>query len=135
MFLQFSLTSHSPVSFLIVTFSCLKASLVVNVASHCQHSDKNYIMLQELYREFGPSHFMVLAFPCNQFGETEPGTSQQISYFAKTNYGVTFPIFNKIKILGSEASPAFKFLVGKHVYLMLPLWTAFAMVSLKKHRK
>ncbi|XP_020661229.3 putative glutathione peroxidase 8 isoform X1 [Pogona vitticeps] len=88
-----------------------KASLVVNVASHCQHTDKNYIMLQDLHREFGPSHFTVLAFPCNQFGEAEPGTSQEISYFAKTNYGVTFPIFSKIKILGSEASPAFKFLV------------------------
>nr|XP_056704277.1 probable glutathione peroxidase 8 [Euleptes europaea] len=88
-----------------------KASLVVNVASHCQHTDKNYIMLQELHREFGPSHFTVLAFPCNQFGESEPGTNQEISAFAKTNYGVTFPIFSKIKILGSEALPAFKFLI------------------------
>ncbi|XP_061473913.1 probable glutathione peroxidase 8 [Rhineura floridana] len=88
-----------------------KASLVVNVASHCQHTEKNYIMLQELHREFGPSHFTVLAFPCNQYGEMEPGTSQEIEYFAKSNYGVTFPIFNKIKILGTEASPAFKFLM------------------------
>uniref|UniRef100_A0ACB8EPK8 Glutathione peroxidase 8 n=2 Tax=Sphaerodactylus townsendi TaxID=933632 RepID=A0ACB8EPK8_9SAUR len=88
-----------------------KASLVVNVASRCQHTDKNYIMLQELHREFGPSHFTVLAFPCNQFGESEPGTNQEISAFAKTNYGVTFPVFSKIKILGSEALPAFKFLI------------------------
>ncbi|XP_054843208.1 probable glutathione peroxidase 8 [Eublepharis macularius] len=88
-----------------------KASLVVNVASQCQHTDKNYITLQELHREFGPSHFTVLAFPCNQFGESEPGTNQEIRVFAKKNYGVTFPIFNKIKILGSGASPAFKFLI------------------------
>ncbi|KAL8203881.1 UNVERIFIED_CONTAM: putative glutathione peroxidase 8-B [Gekko kuhli] len=88
-----------------------KASLVVNVASRCQHTDKNYIMLQELHREFGPSHFTVLAFPCNQFGESEPGTNQEISMFAKTNYGVTFPIFSKIKILGSEPLPAFKFVI------------------------
>lgn len=94
-----------------------KATLVVNVASHCQHADKNYHMLQELHREFGPSHFTVLAFPCNQFGESEPGTSQESEYFAKANYGVTFPIFSKIKILGSEASPAFRFLIGKHVSL------------------
>ncbi|XP_053144783.1 probable glutathione peroxidase 8 [Hemicordylus capensis] len=88
-----------------------KASLVVNVASHCQHTEKNYIMLQELHKELGPYHFTVLAFPCNQFGESEPGTNKEIAYFAKSNYGVTFPIFNKIKILGSEASPAFKFVM------------------------
>ncbi|XP_014383395.1 probable glutathione peroxidase 8 isoform X2 [Alligator sinensis] len=88
-----------------------KASLVVNVASYCQHTDKNYIALQELHRQFGPSHFTVLAFPCNQFGESEPSSSQEIESFAKGNYGVTFPIFHKIKILGSEAEPAFKFLI------------------------
>ncbi|NXX41233.1 GPX8B peroxidase, partial [Tricholaema leucomelas] len=88
-----------------------KATLVVNVASYCQHTDKNYISLQELHREFGPSHFTVLAFPCNQFGETEPSSSQEIESFVKGNYGVTFPVFHKIKILGSEAEPAFKFLI------------------------
>ncbi|KAM3847814.1 putative glutathione peroxidase 8 [Vipera latastei] len=88
-----------------------KAALVVNVASYCQHAEKNYNMLQELQREFGPYHFTVLAFPCNQFGELEPGLNDEIIYFAKSNYGVTFPIFSKIKILGSEASPAFKFLI------------------------
>lgn len=93
-------------------FIFLKATLVVNVASYCQYTDKNYIALQELHREFGPSHFTVLAFPCNQFGESEPGSSQEIESFAKGNYGVTFPVFRKIKILGSEADPAFKFLIG-----------------------
>ncbi|XP_070599449.1 probable glutathione peroxidase 8 [Erythrolamprus reginae] len=88
-----------------------KATLVVNVASYCQHTEKNYLMLQELQREFGSSHFTVLAFPCNQFGEMEPSLDNEIIYFAKSNYGVTFPIFSKIKILGSEASPAFKFLI------------------------
>ncbi|XP_032069906.1 probable glutathione peroxidase 8 [Thamnophis elegans] len=88
-----------------------KAALVVNVASYCPHTEKNYIMLQELQREFGSSHFTVLAFPCNQFGQMEPGLNDEIIYFAKSNYGVTFPIFSKIKVLGSEASPAFKFLI------------------------
>ncbi|NXR99756.1 GPX8B peroxidase, partial [Oxylabes madagascariensis] len=60
---------------------------------------------------FGPSHFTVLAFPCNQFGESEPSSSQEIESFAKGNYGVTFPVFHKIKILGSEADPVFKFLI------------------------
>ncbi|NXR09096.1 GPX8B peroxidase, partial [Semnornis frantzii] len=89
-----------------------KATLVVNVASYCRHTDKNYISLQELHREFGPSHFTVLAFPCNQFGESEPSSSQEIESFVKGNYGVTFPVFHKIKVLGSEAEPAFKFLIG-----------------------
>ncbi|MEE6458224.1 hypothetical protein FKM82_000227 [Ascaphus truei] len=88
-----------------------KAALVVNVASACKHTDANYRALQELHREFGPSHFSVLAFPCNQFGESEPGRNQEIDTFAKGNYGATFPIFSKIKILGSEAEPAFRFLV------------------------
>ncbi|KAM6468905.1 putative glutathione peroxidase 8 isoform 2-T2 [Liasis olivaceus] len=88
-----------------------RQTLVVNVASYCQHTEKNYVMLQQLQKEFGSSHFTVLAFPCNQFGEMEPGLSEEIIYFAKSNYGVTFPIFSKINILGSEASPAFKFLI------------------------
>lgn len=109
----------------------MKATLVVNVASYCQHTDKNYIALQELHREFGPSHFTVLAFPCNQFGESEPGSSQEIESFAKGNYGVTFPIFHKIKILGSEAEPAFKFLIGKYflLYIKLPVTMAFSLDS------
>ncbi|XP_050769577.1 LOW QUALITY PROTEIN: probable glutathione peroxidase 8 [Gymnogyps californianus] len=88
-----------------------KVTLVVNVASYCQHTDKNYITLQELHREFGPSHFTVLAFPCNQFRPSEPSSSQEIESFAKRNDGVTFSVFQKIKILGSKAEPAFKFLI------------------------
>lgn len=95
--------------------------MVVNVASYCQYTDKNYIALQELHREFGPSHFTVLAFPCNQFGESEPSSSQEIESFAKGNYGVTFPVFHKIKILGSEADPAFKFLIGNCFLLCVKL--------------
>ncbi|XP_030048132.1 putative glutathione peroxidase 8 [Microcaecilia unicolor] len=87
-----------------------KAALVVNVASQCQRTDVQYRALQELHREYGPSHFTVLAFPCNQFGDSEPGSNLQIDAFARSNYGITFPIFSKIKIFGSEAEPAFKFL-------------------------
>ncbi|PKU31092.1 hypothetical protein llap_18605 [Limosa lapponica baueri] len=72
-----------------------RVSLVVNIASYCQYADKNYIALQELHREFGPSHFTVLAFPCNQFRESEPSSSQEIESFTKRNYGVTFPVFQK----------------------------------------
>uniref|UniRef100_A0A8C0MS26 Glutathione peroxidase n=1 Tax=Canis lupus familiaris TaxID=9615 RepID=A0A8C0MS26_CANLF len=88
-----------------------KVTLVVNVASDCQLRDRNYLAVQELHKEFGPFHFSVLAFPCNQFGESEPFPSKEVVSFARNNYGATFPIFHKIKILGSEADPAFRFLV------------------------
>ncbi|CAL8249131.1 unnamed protein product [Merluccius merluccius] len=88
-----------------------KASLVVNVASQGEQTEDHYRGLQDLHRELGTSHFNVLAFPCGQFG---PGETQRAAWteeaFAKSAYGVTFPFFSKIKILGSEADPAFKFL-------------------------
>ncbi|XP_011378913.1 probable glutathione peroxidase 8 isoform X1 [Pteropus alecto] len=92
-------------------FKGKEVTLVVNVASDCQLTDRNYLALQELHKEFGPFHFSVLAFPCNQFGESEPRPSKEVVSFARNNYGVTFPIFHKIKILGPEAEPAFRFLV------------------------
>ncbi|XP_016055311.1 PREDICTED: probable glutathione peroxidase 8 isoform X2 [Miniopterus natalensis] len=88
-----------------------KVTLVANVASDCQLTDSNYLALQELHREFGPFHFSVLAFPCNQFGESEPRPSREVVSFARNSYGATFPIFHKIKVLGPEAEPAFRFLV------------------------
>uniref|UniRef100_A0A3P8VCK3 Glutathione peroxidase n=1 Tax=Cynoglossus semilaevis TaxID=244447 RepID=A0A3P8VCK3_CYNSE len=97
-----------------------KASLVVNVASHSEHTESNYRSLQELHRELGTSHFNVLAFPCGQFGDTETGHSRDIEAFAKLNYGVTFPFFSKIRILGSEAEPAFKFLTDS--VQKIPKW-------------
>ncbi|XP_054895406.1 probable glutathione peroxidase 8 [Poeciliopsis prolifica] len=97
-----------------------KASLVVNVASHCQHTEASYKSLQELHRELGTSHFNVLAFPCGQFGDTEPGFSRDIEAFAKSTYGVTFPFFSKIKILGTEAEPAFRFLTDS--VQKIPKW-------------
>ncbi|XP_015231033.1 PREDICTED: probable glutathione peroxidase 8 [Cyprinodon variegatus] len=97
-----------------------KASLVVNVASRCQHTEASYRSLQELHRELGTSHFNVLAFPCAQFGDTEPGSSRDIEAFAKSTYGVTFPFFSKIRILGSEAEPAFRFLTDS--VQKIPKW-------------
>ncbi|XP_062898169.1 probable glutathione peroxidase 8-B [Mobula hypostoma] len=97
-----------------------KASLVVNVASNCEHTEKNYQGLQELQRELGPMHFNVLAFPCNQFGKSEPGTNSQIDRFSRTTYGATFPIFGKIKVLGNETEPAFQYLMD--TTKMEPRW-------------
>lgn len=99
-------------AFLPAFLSLFQASLVVNVASYSEQTEGNYRYLQELHRELGTSHFNVLAFPCGQFGDTEPGTSRDSEAFAKSTYGVTFPFFNRIKIMGSEAEPAFRFLTG-----------------------
>ncbi|XP_076859436.1 putative glutathione peroxidase 8 [Brachyhypopomus gauderio] len=96
-----------------------RVSLVVNVASRSEHTHQKYRGLQELHRELGTSHFNVLAFPCSQYGDTEPGTSRDIEAFAKSN-GVTFPVFSKIKILGSEAEPAFKFITDS--VQRIPKW-------------
>lgn len=104
-----------------IFFFFREVALVVNVASDCQLTDRNYLALQELHKEFGPFHFSVLAFPCNQFGESEPRPSKEVVSFARSNYGVTFPIFHKIKILGSEADPAFRFLVGKYLSCLASL--------------
>lgn len=85
------------------------------MASYSEQTEGNYRYLQELHRELGTSHFNVLAFPCGQFGDTETGTSRDSEAFAKSTYGVTFPFFSRVKIMGSEAEPAFKFLTGLQI--------------------
>uniref|UniRef100_A0A672TDJ9 Glutathione peroxidase n=1 Tax=Sinocyclocheilus grahami TaxID=75366 RepID=A0A672TDJ9_SINGR len=98
-----------------------EVSLVVNVASGRELTEQNYRALQELHRERGTSHFNVLAFPCSQYGDTESGTSREIEAFDKSYYGVTLPIFSKIKIMGSEAEPAFRFITDS--IQRIPKWT------------
>jgi glutathione peroxidase len=76
-----------------------KAALVVNVASKCGLTPQ-YAGLQELYERYGDRGFVVLGFPCNQFLEQEPGTAEEIQEFCSVNYGVTFPLFEKIEVNG-----------------------------------
>ncbi|CAN9500829.1 unnamed protein product [Ophioblennius macclurei] len=85
-------------------------SLVVNVASECGYTDEHYRELQQLQRDFGPAHFNVLAFPCNQFGNQEPGSDRDIDNFARRHYGASFPIFSKIAVVGNGANNVYKFL-------------------------
>jgi len=70
----------------------------------------NYKQLEELQTELAPRGFTVLAFPCNQFGRQEPGTAEEIKTFARETYGVTFPIFAKVRVNGAETHPVWKFL-------------------------
>nr|XP_032834525.1 glutathione peroxidase 7 [Petromyzon marinus] len=85
-------------------------SLVVNVASECGYTQAHYGALQKLYRELGPTHFKVLAFPCNQFGAQEPGSNSEVEAFARHTQGASFPLFAKSLVLGANAEPALRFL-------------------------
>lgn len=86
-----------------------KVLLVVNVASNCGFTGQ-YKELQSLYELLHSDGFEILAFPCNQFGGQEPGTSDEIQNFCEKNYSVTFPIFKKIEVNGSNTHPLYEFL-------------------------
>lgn len=83
--------------------------LIVNVASACGYS-RQYTGLEVLYRKYTARGFAVLGFPCNQFGEQEPGTEAQIQEFCKVRFGVTFPLFSRIEVNGPGAHPLFDYL-------------------------
>ena len=88
--------------------------LIVNVASECGNTPQ-YAGLEEIYKEFHPDGFEILAFPCNDFGGQEPGTNEQIQSFCSANYGVTFKLFDKVKILGPNKSPLYQILTDNSV--------------------
>ncbi|MBC2777630.1 glutathione peroxidase [Parasphingopyxis marina] len=81
-----------------------KALLIVNVASQCGFTSQ-YAGLEELYRKYKDRGFEILAFPCNQFGGQEPGDAEEIRNFCTLTYDVTFPLFAKIAVNGSDADP------------------------------
>ena len=83
--------------------------LVVNVASQCGFTPQ-YAGLEALYRRHRDRGFVVLGFPCNQFGRQEPGSDTEIQDFCKDRYDVTFPVFSKIDVNGPTAHPLFVYL-------------------------
>jgi glutathione peroxidase len=84
-----------------------KALLIVNVASQCGLTPQ-YKGLQELHEQYGDRGFEVLGFPCNQFGAQEPGSAGEIGQFCETNYGITFPLFEKIEVNGDGRHPLYE---------------------------
>lgn len=86
-----------------------KVVLVVNVASKCGFTPQ-YEGLQKLYKTYKEQGLEILAFPCNQFKEQEPGTHKEIQNFCNVNYGVTFPLFEKIDVNGENTHPLYRFL-------------------------
>ena len=89
-----------------------KVLLVVNVASKCGFTPQ-YAGLQRVYEQYADRGFTILGFPCNQFLFQEPGSSEDIAQFCSTSYGVTFPIFEKIKVRGRGQHPLYSELVKK----------------------
>ena len=83
-----------------------KVLLIVNTASQCGFTPQ-YAGLEALYKKYKDRGFAVLGFPCNQFGAQEPGTAAEIGAFCERNYGVNFPMFDKIDVNGSNAHPLF----------------------------
>ena len=86
-----------------------KPLLIVNTASKCGFTPQ-YKGLEALYQSLHGKGLEILGFPCNQFGEQEPGSEAEIASFCEVNYGVTFPMFAKIDVNGDGAAPLYKYL-------------------------
>lgn len=86
-----------------------KVVLIVNTASKCGFT-KQYEGLEELYEKYKDQGFVILGFPCNQFGSQEPGSNEEIKNFCTSTFSVTFPMMSKIDVNGDDADPLYKFL-------------------------
>lgn len=95
-------------------FSSLKGKkvMIVNTASKCGLTPQ-YEDLEELYKTYKDSNFVIVGFPANNFAGQEPGTNQEIAEFCKLNYGVTFPMMSKISVKGKDMAPVYEFLTEK----------------------
>ena len=94
-----------------------KIILVVNTASKCGFTPQ-YEGLEELFQQYREQGFEVLAFPCNQFGGQEPGNPSEIAEFCKVNFGLTFPLMEKVDVNGDDASPLFDWMKAEKPGLM-----------------
>ncbi|MFU0888351.1 glutathione peroxidase [Kluyvera sichuanensis] len=83
--------------------------VVVNTASHCGFTPQ-YAGLEALYKKYATQGLVILGFPCNQFGKQEPGSADDIAQTCHINYGVSFPMFEKIDVNGGTAHPVFRYL-------------------------
>ena len=93
--------------------------LVVNTASQCGFTPQ-YRGLEALYRKYRERGFVVLAFPCDQFGHQEPGNADEIARTCQIDYGVSFPVFAKTDVNGPDAHPVFKLLTAARPGLLGP---------------
>ena len=89
-----------------------KVVMIVNVASKCGFT-KQYEGLEKLYNDYKDKGFVILGFPANNFGGQEPGTDEEIKTFCSSKYSVTFPMFHKLSVAGTDQAPLYKFLTEK----------------------
>ncbi len=87
-----------------------KVLLIINSATLCGFTPQ-YERLEKMYEDYKEQGFVILDFPCDQFGHQAPGTNEEIAGFCESKYGVTYPIFLKIEVNGENASPLYKYLV------------------------
>ncbi|SFQ76631.1 glutathione peroxidase [Flavobacterium akiainvivens] len=95
-------------------FATLKGKkvMIVNTASKCGLTPQ-YESLEKLYKEYSSKNFVIIGFPANNFASQEPGTNDEIASFCKLNYGVTFPMMEKISVKGDDMAPIYQFLTQK----------------------
>ena len=86
--------------------------LIVNTASACGFTPQ-FAGLEELHKIYGPRGLAVLGFPCNQFGSQDPGSNEEIASFCQLNYGVSFPMMEKIDVNGPQAHPLYRWLTSE----------------------
>jgi glutathione peroxidase len=91
-----------------------KVVLIVNVASKCGYT-KQYNGLEAIYNKYKDQGLVILGFPCNDFGGQEPGTNDEIKEFCSTKFSVTFPMMDKVSVLGENKTPLFAFLTDNAV--------------------
>ena len=92
-----------------------KVLLIVNTASKCGFTPQ-YEDLQSIYKKYKDQGLVVLGFPSNQFAGQEPGSNQEVQEFCTINFGVTFPLFEKIDVKGANAHPLFQYLTENSTY-------------------
>ncbi len=89
-----------------------KVMLIVNTASKCGFTPQ-YDGLEALYQKYASKDFVIIGFPCDQFGHQEPGSNEEIEEFCRLNYGVTFPLMAKSDVNGENANEVFKWLYSQ----------------------
>ena len=100
-----------------VDFSAYKRKvlLLVNTASKCGFTPQ-YEGLEALYKKYKDQGLVIVGFPCDQFGHQEPGSNEEIAEFCRVNYGVTFPLMDKVDVNGENATPIFKWLYSEQPF-------------------
>jgi glutathione peroxidase len=95
--------------------------LIVNTASECGYTPQ-YLKLEHLWKEYRHTGLIVIGIPCNDFGEQEPGSDEEIMEFCSSNYNVTFPMTTKQTIIGAGAHPLFNAMREEYTSEILPKW-------------